>query len=383
MSLRSLTAVLVGGAVLAGCSVPQSPGGSWEDKPSVGPAREPQPRIPGERADSGIGGRTGDRSQSNKIKPPEGCKDFDPAVLATCLDQVTAVTAMPGGESALAGERTTGRVLIVVPDQPVKLLTTLGVEATGDGGLTALIRSGSYEQDKIVYAYITTGEDNRVVRFVPGDTPKPVLTGIPKGATHNRGALALDKDGSLLVATGDAGNPAAVADPASLAGKVLRVDGFGKPAADNPLPGNPVLASGLQSPGGLCHTPETNVTWVTDGGEREALYRITPGKPLGAPAWNWTDKPGLGGCAAWGDLIMITSVNTNSILSLPVQPDGSFGGQPNPYLKDVYGRLAPLERLSKDSALAGTVNKGAEKKVSSDDRVVVIQRDKNPSGGID
>ena len=40
-----------------------------------------------------------------------------------------------------------------------------------------------------MYAYISTPTDNRVIRIADGDVPKPILTGIPKGASGNTGAL--------------------------------------------------------------------------------------------------------------------------------------------------------------------------------------------------
>ena len=49
----------------------------------------------------------------------------------------------------------------------------LDVQAAGDGGLTSLALSPSYVEDQLVFAYITTASDNRVVRFAKGQAPKP------------------------------------------------------------------------------------------------------------------------------------------------------------------------------------------------------------------
>ena len=49
---------------------------------------------------------------------------------------------------------------------------------------------------------------NRVIRIADGDVPKPILTGIPKGATGNMGALIFTSPTTLMVLTGDAGDPA-------------------------------------------------------------------------------------------------------------------------------------------------------------------------------
>ena len=56
----------------------------------------------------------------------------------------------------------------------------------------------------------------------------------------------------LYIGTGDAGRPALSADRRSLAGKVLRVDTFGRPDKDNPDPSSPVYSLGHGRLAGLC-----------------------------------------------------------------------------------------------------------------------------------
>ena len=84
--------------------------------------------------------------------------------------------------------------------------------------------------------------------------PKAIFTGIPRGATHNGGRIAFAADRSLYVGTGDTGVPALAVDPTSLAGKVLRLDEFGKPAESNPTPDSAVYASGFTQVTGMCPT---------------------------------------------------------------------------------------------------------------------------------
>ena len=115
------------------------------------------------------------------------------------------------------------------------------------------------------------------------------------GASGNRGALGLDHRGALLLATGNAGNPALARNPNSLAGKVLRIDASGQPAPDNPTPAR-VVAQGLNSPGGVCASMDGSRLWVTDNAPTaDVLYQLEPGKPLAAPAWTWPDRPGVAG----------------------------------------------------------------------------------------
>lgn len=371
---------------LAGCaSFTQEAGpGAWSPAPTLAPESPPNPVLPGQ---SGQGGGSQSQPQEQtSVPPPEGCEDFNPAVIATCLNPVSAIAALPGTDAdpvGLAAERTTGRILRVHKGSKPVVLATLPVNAQGDGGLTGLALSPTYTEDQLVFAYVTTATDNRVVRIAPGDTPKPILTGIPRGAINNRGALALDHKGELLVATGDAGNPAAAANPASLAGKVLRIDVDGHAAPDNPNPRSPIVSSGLIDPGGMCTSLDGTRAWVTDRTPgQDVLYKLQTGHPLTTPAWTWPDKPGVGGCAAFSTSVMVAMSKAAEVQSLALNADGSFTGQPAVSLQGAggFGQLDGMDIISDRGAMAGTVNKEAGGKPgSSDDRVVVITSE--PAGG--
>lgn len=370
------------GLVVVGCaSFPEQPGpAGWSAQQQLTPQAGPKPELPGEFPKPPGGDQP--QGQPSSIPPPQGCKDFNPLVIATCLSPVSGVALMDfnqstGAITALATERTTGRLLKVAKDVEPVVMATFEVDAATDGGLTALTLSPTYAEDQLVYVYVTTATDNRVMRLAPGDTPKPVLTGIPKGPSGNRGALAYDREGALLVATGDAGNPATAEEPTSLGGKVLRIDASGQPAKGNPTAGSPVLTSGLRSPGGLCVSADGAKTWVTDAGATaDQLYRVEAGKPLASPAWTWPDKPGIGGCASQSNVMWLATSRTPGTQVMPMNQDGSFTGKPEPFMEkeDGFGRTGPLVALDDTTALIGTVNKTGGTPVSSDDRVAVIVR---------
>jgi glucose/arabinose dehydrogenase len=147
-----------------------------------------------------------------------------PGVMQGCLESTSGLIMLPDSKSALVAERTTGAVKEVSVSAEPKVKLTIPVNASGDGGLMDIALSPTYKQDGLMYAYISTPSDNRVIRIAEGDIPKDILTGMPKGATGNRGALIFTSRTTLVVLTGDAGNPAAAADPGSLGGKVLRIE---------------------------------------------------------------------------------------------------------------------------------------------------------------
>ncbi len=365
------------GLLLAGCaSFPDQGLHDWHASLEGtgelgGPPTARQQVPPSERS----GQQGGAQAQSGAQQPPSGCDDADPQVVVTCLAPVGAIAVLPDGRSALVGERMTGRVLRVERGQAPQLVTTVPVDVAGDGGLTGLVLSPTYAEDQLVYAYATTPQDNRVLRIASGEPPKPVLIGIPRGPQHNGGALGTTADGSLLVATGDAGGGA----PGSLAGTLLRIDTLGHPASDNPDPASPVLSTGLASPGGLCTDPVDGTTWVTDrAGTEDVLHRVVPGA-LPAPAWTWPSRPGVAGCTAAMGVVLVAETGGASIFVLRSGADGGFTGDPQTLLTGVYGRLAAAAPGPDGLLWLGTVNRDAGgAPVSSDDRVIRIQP---PSGG--
>lgn len=367
-------AVVALGLLLTGCATfPDDGPRTWQPKIEGagelgGPPSIPVPSAPDTPPSTGT-------PPSGPPKAASGCVDDDPQVVATCLNPVGAIAVLPDAGSALVGERTTGRVLQVTKGRPPVLVTTIPVDATGGGGLTGLVLSPSYVEDQLVYAYVTTPADNRVVRIARGEPAKPVLAGIPRGATNNGGALGVDVDGSLLVATGDAGG---AASPTSLAGKVLRIDTLGRPGAGNPTAGSPVLSSGLHSPGGICVDPQSTLTWITDHtGTRDVLHKLVPG-PLPAPAWTWPDRPGVAGCMAQPGVVTVAETGGAALYVLHPADDGTFTGDPETLLVKTYGRLSAAALAPDGRLWLGTVNKAGGKPVPSDDRVIRIQP---PAGG--
>ncbi|MQA14156.1 MAG: glucose dehydrogenase [Pseudonocardiaceae bacterium] len=359
--------------LLSGCGqlpeFPEQGSGKWRPKPEIGSPAGPQPQVPGApglpEAPEGPG-----RPQGPPPGPPDGCNDPDPAVVATCLEPVSAIAVLPGGRSALVAERRTGRILRVEKGVEPVVVATLEVDATGDGGLTGLALSPSYAEDELIFAYVTASSGNQVVRIAPGDVPKPVLTGIPRGSSGNSGALGTDPGGALVVATGDAGDPSSAADPGSLAGKVLRIDTSGEPAGDNPDPDSPVVASGLHSPSGLCLDPRGGTTWVTDSsGSRDLLRRVVPGEPLGPPAWTWPQRPGASGCAVAQGRIQVALTDTASIFALTIGPGATFVGQPQTIPLPRYGRISAATAGENGVVWLGTANKDGGRPIPSDERV--------------
>ena len=334
--------------------------------PQVGPpARSPQPAppAPGQPADPGGQQTTG-----------------DPNVLATGLSVPTGLVVLPDG-SAIVGERPTGRLVQVFPDHspPKPLMTLPGIDATGDGGLLGLALSPTFGQDGLIYAYLSTATDNRVVRFPLGGTPNPVLTGIPHGAVHNGGGLLFAADGTLYVGTGDTGNSALAQDPASLAGKVLHIDVFGRPAGNSMI-----VARGLSDVTALC-VGGNQKTYATDehGDAHDELDAITDGGDYGWPVPGAdsigpvvdfpSPEAGLGGCAAVGSTVFLGALDGQRVYVVSLDRDGRPTGAPEDFLKGQYGRLRTVVLDAQGALWITTSNRdGAGEPGPDDDRVLRI-----------
>ncbi|MEZ5153923.1 sorbosone dehydrogenase family protein [Rhodococcus zopfii] len=309
--------------------------------------------------------------------PPGPCVDPDPAVVATCLDTTGGLVTVPDGSSAFVAERRTGRILQVAPGAKPVEIATIPVDGSGDGGLLDLALSPTYGEDRLLYAYITTPVDNRVVRIAAGDVPKDVFTGIPRGANGNAGALEFVSPTDLAVLTGDTGNPSAAMSPASWAGKLLRVP---LPAPGGPAPAPTVVLSGIGTAGDVCRDPIGNL-WVTDRSPLEdRLQRVgSDGSVAAAPVWTWPDRPGLAGCAAGPDAVAISLTDGKAVSVIATDPGtGAVTAAPVLAVQDRYGRLGGASGGADGLLWVSTVNKDGGEPGPNDDRVVRIQF---PAGG--
>jgi glucose/arabinose dehydrogenase len=319
---------------------------------------------------------------------PSSGKKIDPNVVATHLEAPVGLALLPDG-SALVGERTTGRIVQVQPQpgRPVPTVRTLhGLDAAGDGGLLDLALSPTFNEDGLIYAYVTTRTDNRVVDFTLHGPVTPVFTGIPKGRTGNTGRILFGWDGDLYIGTGDAGRPRLAAEPNSLAGKVLRVDPIGDPASGNPDHGSAVWTIGHRVVDGLCAAPPTKWIFEAEAGtarnpdeinllSRASYYgwpvpRAGATAPVTRPP---TGEGSPGGCAVLGDRLWVTSLDGEALLYAPLHAGllapgiGSFTA----VLKHRYGRLRTVVPAPDGALWLTTSNRdGHGNPVPDDERVI-------------
>jgi glucose/arabinose dehydrogenase len=378
-----LAAAALGLTACAGAGGAGAP--TWEASPALPPSPGVQasPIVP---VPSGAGDQPGTSPGGTPSAPERPAKHTDPLVVATHLVAPVGLTLLPDG-SALVGERTTGRIVRVQPrpGEPVPTVRVLpGLDTSGDGGLLDLALSPTYNEDGLIYAYVTTSTDNRVVDFTLNGPVTPVFTGIPKGVTGNTGRIAFGGDGDLYIGTGDTGQPALAADPRSLAGKVLRIDSIGDPAQGNPAAASPIFTSGHRVVDGLCAVPRTDIMLEAEAGSPDEINVLHAGSFYGWPpsSSRLAIGPNLtlpgrygspGGCAVLGDRIWVTSLSGHALLSAPLHAASVPPGA-NPFtevLVNRYGRLKTVVAAPDGALWLTTSNRdGHGIPVAADERVI-------------
>jgi glucose/arabinose dehydrogenase len=329
-------------------------------------------------------------SQAGDPQQDSGKRPRVVGTVATGLAAPWGVTFLPDG-SALVGERDTTRVVAVEDGQVRTVGRVDGVSPRGEAGLLGLAASPSYERDGLVYAYLSTAEDNRVVTMTYDGqrlgAPQPVLTGIPNGFVHDGGRLLFAPDGNLFVSTGETGDQRLAQDRDSLGGKVLRITPDGKAAPGNPVPGSPVWTMGHRNVQGLAFDGDGHL-WATEFGQDtwDELNRIDEGRNYGwplvegrgdqasyrNPSVQWrTDEASPSGLAYLDGSLWAGALRGGRLWQVPVTADGT--GRPRDWFVGDYGRLRTVVVAPDGNLWVTTSNRdGRGTPGPDDDRILVV-----------
>jgi glucose/arabinose dehydrogenase len=315
----------------------------------------------------------------------------DAEEMATGLEVPWGLGFLPDGD-ALVGERNTGRLYRIPADGGDRELvaTVPGVVAGGEGGLLgiALDPLFAHSGHSFVYAYLTSDTDNRIVRFnLDPNQPKVyndqvLVTGIEKASIHNGGGLAFGPDGMLYAGTGDAGVPDRAQDPASLNGKILRMDPLGDPPIikPNPDPDSLVWSSGHRNVQGLAWDSGGRL-WATEFGQDrfDEVNLVEPGDNDGWPqvegmgdddrfvnpqvTWT-TDEASPSGAAIIDDVLYVGALRGERLWRIPLS---GHAGTPTALLGGDYGRLRNVQAAPDDSLWITTSNRDGRGQADDDD----------------
>ena len=378
--------VLLGGAAasLAACSSEDS-GAPREPSPSTAPTSAPPTPTP----------TAGTRSPAPTSPAPAAPDPQVAGEVASGLAVPWGIVFLPDG-TALVGERDTGRLLRVA-DGSVDEVATLEVRSRrdegGETGLLGLALLPGAGDLPVLYAYLSTDEDNRIVRMSYDGrrlgAPTPVLTGIGTSTHHNGGGLAFGPDGMLYAATGDAEDAAAAQDRGALEGKVLRMTDAGTVPPDNPF-GDLTWSWGHRNVEGITSDDQGRL-WAAEFGDKGAdeLNLIRRGRNHGWPDVEGADGPGgytdplaqwpvdqcsPSGVAVAAGRAWLGALRGECVWSVVL--DGPDAGRTERHLTGQYGRIRSVVTAPDGSLWVTTSNRdGRVEPRAGDDRILQVALD--------
>ena len=389
MALRrgQLVGVLLSTAALClACSTAQEPGDTLTATPD-----------PDEGATSAPAASTATTGSPNSPSTSDAGTGRPTVVdtIATGLAVPWGIAFLPDG-SALVTERDSRRLLRIADGDVRQVGTITAAAPEGEGGVLGIAASPDFAEDHAVFVYVTAADDNRVLRYtfeggrLGGGTA--ILTGIPRGFTHDGGQLAFGPDGQLYVSTGESGEPELSQDRSSLGGKILRITTDGDPAPGNPFDDSPVWSWGHRNVQGLAFDSAGDL-WASEFGDQtwDELNLIRAGANYG-----WPIVEGRGGNGDYVDPQVVWSTDEASPSGLAYL-DGSLylaglrgqrlwrielsgEGTDDPRARDArdffvgdYGRLRGVAVAPDGMLWVTTSNRdGRGEPAADDDRILVV-----------
>ncbi|MGA9747526.1 MAG: PQQ-dependent sugar dehydrogenase [Nocardioides sp.] len=353
-----------------------------------------QEPVPQPSTQTGEPAPEGETSSPAEVEEPDG--PARPRVVGTVARGLQApwgITFLPD-DSALVGERDTTRILAIPAGggRPREVGRLDIASPQGEAGVLGLAASPTYAEDSLVYAYVTTSGDNRVVRMEYDGrrlgAPEPVLTGIPNGFIHDGGRLLFAEDGNLFVSTGEIGEEQLAQDRDSLAGKILRITPDGEPAPGNPVDGSPVWTMGHRNVQGLAFD-DAGALWASEFGANtwDELNRIDEGRNYGWPIhegkapgqsdyrdpfvqWR-TSEASPSGLAFHEGSLWMASLRGQRLWQVPVTEEGT--GKPRDWFVCGYGRMRTVVVAPDGNLWLTTSNRdGRGDPAPQDDRILEI-----------
>ncbi|EPD64658.1 hypothetical protein HMPREF1211_02542 [Streptomyces sp. HGB0020] len=369
----------------AGCSSGDGDGGSASDdrKP---PASTTANSSPSQRS-------------SEQAAPAKGSVKVLRTV-TTDLDTPWGVAPLPDDSSLLVAGRDKGTItkVDVKTGKKTELGKVSGVSHAGEGGLLGIALSPDFASDHMIYAYFTSGSDNRIVRMLY-DAKKPageqlgapdtIFKGIPMGYIHNGGRIAFGPDKMLYAGTGESGQQGLAQDKKSLGGKILRLTPEGEPAPGNPFPNSPVYTYGHRNVQGLAWDDKQRLFASEFGQDTwDELNVIKPGGNYGWPdaegkssdsayqnpiaQWH-TDDASPSGIAYAEGSIWMAGLKGQRLWRIPLKGTEA-SAEPQAFLSGKYGRLRTVVSAGGDKLWLTTSNTdGRGNPKSGDDRILELQ----------
>jgi glucose/arabinose dehydrogenase len=311
-----------------------------------------------------------------------------------------------------------GRISRINPNtgQVLPLLTVADVTETGESGLLGMALHPDFTTSPfvyIVYNYTDGGLlKEKLVRYTYSaaagtlGSPLVLLGNIPAVTTHSGSRLLILPDRTLLMTTGDAQQQPEAQNPASLNGKILRLNLDGTVPADNPTPGSLVYTLGHRNPQGLVRATSGRLYSSEHGPNNDdEVNLIEPGRNYGwpnvegfcnlpaeqafctannvrPPLVAYTPTIAVAGITAynspaipqWANSLLMVSLKAGKLTNLQLNAAGDQVASQSDLWTGTYGRLRAICVSPQGKVYLTTSNRdGRANPGATDDRLLVLE----------
>ena len=296
--MRNSFLVIVAGTFVALTSCGQSTPETVSASAKSGGITPVETKEPNSAYKSAFGGQT-------RVAAVKSATNYEGKVVTEALKSPWGITSLPDGRLLITEREGTMRIVTSAGQVGDPIAGIPKVNPTGQGGLLGIRVDPAFETNRMVYwvfseplpegnlTSVAKGKLSADEKKIEGATVIYRATPAYKGNLHYGGRILIDKDGNLLVSTGERSDRVTRPQAQSLnsgLGKVIRITKEGKPAPGNPFAGQAGARPELYSYGhrnvqSLAIHPVTNDLWEAEFGPRggDELNHIKPGKNYGWP----------------------------------------------------------------------------------------------------
>jgi aldose sugar dehydrogenase len=227
---------------------------------------------------------------------------FRANVITSSLVNPWGIKSLPNGKLLITEKAGRMRIVTTAGNVSEPITGVPAVNAAGQGGLLGLCLDPDFATNRMIYwsfsepgnlTAIAKGKLSDDERALEGVTVIYRATPAYAGALHYGGRVVFDREGNLLVSTGERSDLETRPQAQSLnsgLGKIIRITRNGQAAAGNPFTGQAgtraeLYAYGVRNPQGLAIHPETGDIWESEHGPRggDEINRIRAGVNYGWP----------------------------------------------------------------------------------------------------